>query len=582
MRALALLAVLLLAGCASAPKSVADCGWVLGVPARPIDEGTRYDVKERLQGFGLDDVRYQFRNGTEVAFEGSVGDLRASGGNQTLRYVHPGNSTTLDLGDAHLTVLAALGLLALAASGCITTSTPLQQGAAPLALPTLPSLGFLKEVGVDPEHRGGEPSILADHQGNLYVSAPSGYVATLFNSIVDPTSAQAQGPTNRESFIWKSKDQGATWQLLGMTPPPLPPLRGDAVPGGADTDMVVDNCDTVYFTDLWLGNIGVSHSDDAGATWVGTPVTGILPVLDRNWLAPGKACGEVVLAYQTFYSQLWVLKSTDKGMTFPQQVLVMDCNGAPTATVPGCFNIDGPIIRDAKSGDLFLPVGEADSKGVQVLHSKDDGTTWTVSHIKAEEPTQLFPVMASDAAGNLYVVFSNAHGGSFNVFLSTSTDQGEHWSAPVSVSGPEDKGTEAFPWVIAGDAGKVAITWYGTNDTVQQLDDATSDWFVTMAATDDALSSTPHWVTSKVSEKPNHKGSICTQGLTCTEPQPVGTRGNRNLADFFEATFDMQGHAVVAWADDYDSAATFIAHPMFGRQASGLQFTAPMNMSASG
>jgi hypothetical protein len=79
-------------------------------------------------------------------------------------------------------------------------------------------------------------------------------------------------------------------------------------------------------------------------------------------------------------------------------------------------------------------------------------------------------------------------------------------------------------------------------------------------------------VSERVSDKPNHKGSICTQGLTCTEPQPIGTRGNRNLADFFEVGLDDDGHAIVTWADDYDSAATFIAHPMFAREASGLDF----------
>jgi hypothetical protein len=103
---LALLGIaLLLAGCAGT-KSVADCGWVLGTPARPIDDGTRYDVKERLEGFGLDEVRYRFTNGTGaelvVVYEGLTSDLRASGGNQSLRFVHSGNSTTLDLGDAYI------------------------------------------------------------------------------------------------------------------------------------------------------------------------------------------------------------------------------------------------------------------------------------------------------------------------------------------------------------------------------------------------------------------------------------------------------------------------------------------------
>src|SRR5262245_22326262 len=97
---LALLAVL--AAGRAAPKSVADCGWVLAAPARAIDDGTRYDVKERLEGFGLDEVRYRFTNGTgaqlAVMYEGLTSELLASGGNQSIRFVHGHNSTTLDLG----------------------------------------------------------------------------------------------------------------------------------------------------------------------------------------------------------------------------------------------------------------------------------------------------------------------------------------------------------------------------------------------------------------------------------------------------------------------------------------------------
>lgn len=481
-----------------------------------------------------------------------------------------------------LVAVSASALLALALAGCISNSQPLQSTSSPLAVPPLPSLGFAKEVAVDKDHRGGEPSILADHKGNYYISAPSGAVATLFNSVVDPTTAMAQGPQNRESFIWKSKDKGATWQLLSLTPPPLPPLRGDAVPGGADTDLAVDNCNTVYFTDLWLGNIGVSHSDDEGATWTGVPVTGLAPVLDRNWIAAGKECGTVYLLFQTFYGQLWVLKSTDKGMTFPQQTLVMDCNGLPIAATDGCYTIDGPIVHDAKTNNLYFVAGLADGKGVWVFKSSDDGVTWSKTAIKTDaDINNIFPILAADRDGNLFVVWSMNHGGSYNIYLSTSTDEGKTFTTPISVSGPEGNDTEVMPWVAAGDAGKVVVAWYQVNETVDKTDDAKGDWYVYSAASDDALSTTPHWATQRVSDKPNHHGDICTLGLTCTEPQPLGTRGNRNLADFLAVGIDGDGRAILAWADDHETANTFISHPMFARQASGVDFGA-MKMGGMG
>ena len=385
-------------------------------------------------------------------------------------------------------LLATGTLLALTRAGCISQSSPLTtQG----LVPALPSLGFAPAVNVDKEHRDGEPSIAVDSKNHYYVSAPSGFVATTFNSIVDPATAQAQGPQNRQSFVWKSEDQGATWKLLTVTMPPLPPLRqGDLTFGGADTDLAVDACDTVYYTDLWLGNIGVAHSDDGGATWQGVPVTGRQPVLDRQWLAAGKDCGTLYLLYQTFYGQVYVLKSTDKGLTFPQQTLVIDCGagslvgvstpGLPIAATPGCYNFDGNILYDKASDKIYFVAGEPDSKGLQVYQSKD-GIAWTKTEIPMKDATDgmnLIPVLASDKAGNLYAVASIARGGSINIEFTKSTDGGKNWSAYRSVSGPEGNGTALFPWVAAGDAGKVVVTYMQAGETAKRPDDVKGEWFI--------------------------------------------------------------------------------------------------------
>lgn len=474
------------------------------------------------------------------------------------------------------TLAVLLPLVGLALAGCISSSNPTQQALPGLpGVPALPLLGFAQEVLIDGDHRGGEPSIAVDSKNHYYVTAPSGMVSTLFNSAIDPSIAQDQGPQNRQSFIWKSEDQGATWRLLAMTPPPAPPLRGDATFGGADTDVVVDDCDTVYFTDLWLGNVAVSHSDDGGATWTGTQVTGVLPVLDRQWLAPGDACGEVYLLYQTFYAQVWVLRSTDKGMTWPQQVLVIDCNGSPLAQVEGCYNFDGNIIFDKATGSLYFVTGAEDSEGLFIFKSEDDGMTWAkVGDVELPGEMFLIPAIASDAAGNVYAVAAAKGQESLDIYLTKSTDQGATWTEAVPVS-PAAEGTEVFPWVAAGDEGKVAIVWYGNNETVDTTDDAEGDWFVFMAASENAHAAEPTWTWAKVSEKPNHKGEICTLGLGCTLPQPVGTRGNRNLLDFFEVAIDKEGRAVAAWSDDYDVSEKFISLPYFGRQVEGIVFAQP-------
>lgn len=107
-RAALLLAVLLppalLAGCAQ-KASVGDCGLLVHVPSRPIDEGTRYDVREQLgQPAPLAEVRYTFKNGTDVVYDGTVADLLASGGNRSLRFLDVKNDSLLDVPDAFVTL----------------------------------------------------------------------------------------------------------------------------------------------------------------------------------------------------------------------------------------------------------------------------------------------------------------------------------------------------------------------------------------------------------------------------------------------------------------------------------------------
>lgn len=479
-----------------------------------------------------------------------------------------------------LVLLLATATLA----GCLSAS---KAPAPKVDLGVAPILQFLPEVAIDDAHRGGEPSIVTDSKNNYYVSAPSGLVSTTFNTVVDPTLLPSQGPLNRESFIWKSADEGKTWTLLTVTPPPAPPMRGDAAPGGADTDLSVDACDTIYFTDLWAGDISVSHSTDGGKTWTGTPVTG-RPSADRNWIAadprPGH-CGTLWLEFQNLVdpvNQLWVLKSTDYGMTFTQQALVIDCPNKTGADDPsltgseGCHNTNGPIVFDRSSGDLYFVTGLPDAKGVWVFRSADGGNAWTKTAIPMPNVVgNVFPVMDVDAAGNLYVVVSYHDGGSYNVYLTTSRDHGATWSPVESVSGDVAKGTEMFPWVAAGDAGRVAIVWYGVNDTVEKTDDAKGDWFAFLTGTEDAFAAHPVWSTGKLSAKPMHHGPICTLGLTCTLPKPVGTRGNRNLADFFEVGVDRKGAAIAAWANDIGHEQDFTCRPWFGKTTAGLSLLAP-------
>lgn len=98
MRTVLCMAALLLAGCAQ-QASIADCGLVVHMPARPIDEGVRFDVRElAADPPSLAALEFRITNGTSVAYEGNLGTLGE--GNRTLRLLDAGKDGLLHVGDA--------------------------------------------------------------------------------------------------------------------------------------------------------------------------------------------------------------------------------------------------------------------------------------------------------------------------------------------------------------------------------------------------------------------------------------------------------------------------------------------------
>ncbi len=146
----------------------------------------------------------------------------------------------------------------------------------------------------------------------------------------------------------------------------------------------------------------------------------------------------------------------------------------------------------------------------------------------------MFPSLAVDPTnGKLYAVFSDAH----NLFFSTSSDQGLHWSSAIVVN-TAPANTAIFPWIAAYN-GIVDVVYYGTN--ASSKDDPSAIWNVYLAqTTDDGANFTQ----SLVSNTPNHHGVICTNGTGCAN-------GTRNLLDLFEVTINPQnGRAAIIYTDD--------------------------------
>lgn len=197
----------------------------------------------------------------------------------------------------------------------------------------------------------------------------------------------------------------------------------------------------------------------------------------------------------------WFSKTADGGNTWSTAKVIV-----PTAAEQQ--TIGNQIVVDPRTGtlydffDLILnsgPNGPGQLHGYNVAYAKstDGGTTWTAPQVVAKlasvgvtDPNTGAPVRTGDiipepaidpATGQLYVVWQDSrfNGGHYDeVAISTSTDGGATWSAPVRANSP--KGVPAFNPSVRVAGGLVGITYADfRNLTVGNTSTLPTDyWFV--------------------------------------------------------------------------------------------------------
>ena len=146
---------------------------------------------------------------------------------------------------------------------------------------------------------------------------------------------------------------------------------------------------------------------------------------------------------------------------------------------------------------------------------------------------------------------------------------GKTWSAPVTVAHP---GTRVlWPWIAAGDAGKVSVVWYQTEsqDGMPDLDCQTGHIHVMEASITNATTKSPQKSIVDAAGRVVHIGWVCQGGTTC-----VATGQDRRLGDYFTNTLDSRGCVLIATGDtrltDPTTGGTFpTARPLFIRQNGG-------------
>ncbi len=435
-----------------------------------------------------------------------------------------------------------------------------------------------------------EPGLRIDTHGRIYVDSP-----------VWPYSA-----------VWRSLDGGTTFKWIPAAAARTGRLPTCQQPTGGDSEIATDTADRLYFSDRLAAEASpyntAARSDDQGATFrstcnavtsdstdrpryamEGDPLHGGSIYLALAIIGGDRACTPGGKLDQLALARSPVLgRASDAGIVFgPLTIatglcamgLLGNAEVSPVSHDVFAVHSQGADARE-RGGDEVRVVRCAP---VPFTSDEPSGLSCVDRRVAAVAGAYVIDVvLAVDRAGNVYVVWSQVPfdiTGGAQLFLASSQDDGDTWTAPKPIPTPGLR-TNIFPWIDAGDAGRLDLAWYGTNGVDPDPNqgcggpgDVQGDWGVYFTQTLDGLAGSPAFTApSLVSEHFVHRGGIASApgGKFC---------GNGVLGDFLQLQVGLQGEANIVYADSNNANGVYpgvndpnsgqLAHPMFVRQIGG-------------
>jgi hypothetical protein len=338
---------------------------------------------------------------------------------------------------------------------------------------TLTVKAALAASGFTPQSRLGytsgdqwEPALATDAHGHIYILFPQ----------YGPV-AQCPVCTAPTMVLLTSNDNGISWE------PPRPLLTSSS--GQFDAQIKADPVDRQTLYASWMQgrhDIVVARSQDFGRSWyfsIAEHSPGV--VIDKPVLA---VRGPNVYVSFNHEQTLAVAASHDYAQNFSSAVVNPDAglgwSLAAGATVDPVGNVYFSWTAYPRTNILTRPME------VFVIRSADGGRNWSTTpmDVSSAAPGCSAQVcsagflasqmaLASDDAGIIYALWNSGSviGGPERIYFSSSTNEGENWSAKVDVSNAPFGVEHCFPAITAGTAGDVRIAWMDTRkvDTQNHL-----------------------------------------------------------------------------------------------------------------
>jgi hypothetical protein len=483
--------------------------------------------------------------------------------------------------------------------------------AATLAAATFTGLPVLAKHDV-PKATFSRPMILAGGGAEPSIRVPSD----------GRSAAYVSAPTGLGSNFWRivrknNHDGTVTFRQGPVQQPDLGTGGGDSEISVGDAPQNSQGCAAIAYSGLHnidlLDNFTVATSTDCGKSFkLANPFATQNTLTDRQWQVFDGAKTNFLLYHLVSTGQIAVSVSGDGGQTYVSlgasnlngviEPQLLAASGANQQIGNVIVNSAEPIkgTTNLVSGEpvhaMYAIFGIADDAGIAaqsnlpgstyngldsiyVGKSVDGGLTWKDTKVFSVDPStkrelnMLFPVITSDAAGNLYAAWSDT----YKIEYAVSTDHGAHWSAPVQVnrdnrrvgphgtSAPDPGKADVFPWIAAGGRGLLDVVWYhgqggapASNRAYRDPGDAKTRWTVAMAQLGHADRvrhgrAAPALLTYNEGITPVvHIGDICQNGTLCDlgVDNPVAPRRDRSLLDFFQVAIDRVGRAHIAFGDN--------------------------------
>ncbi|MBI2077937.1 MAG: exo-alpha-sialidase [Euryarchaeota archaeon] len=394
-----------------------------------------------------------------------------------------------------LAVLAAI----LLASGCLaekeSTPTPTTSGSAgPAIAPTFAAPVLVETTGGG----GAEPAVAVHPDGTQFVLV--------------------------WTRLYRSADGGKTFTKLAT------PFKSNG-----DADLAITADGVLHFVGMTLaGQVGEPRlpyfrSTDKGESWGPAKDLSVgSNNVDRQFLSYDD--GLLVLTWNDLTADENLVRvSTDAGKTWSEPAKLL---------APRSRTVGAPAIHEKT---IVQPLNL--HKEIKLARSLDGGRTWTILPGPAFSGDALYmPQMAFDDGGTAYLVAAISTNNVPKIHVWSSRDDGSTWSAPVALTGARSNG--AFPWIVAGLEGRVAVSFY-ERDIGNGA--ANAPWYPYVAVTN-AGHLGSGWRGVRVVADPIRTRDICS-GDSCPPEQ-------WNFKDLFEMGLTKEGRPFLAWMKETVAAGT--------------------------